>query len=450
MSLSFYRAFEDRHRGSRELIKTRQHVYLPFIMPLQSLYAGCKALDLGCGRGEWLEILLENGFDPKGVDLDQGMLNSCEQLGLPAEFGDAIKALESLEDESLTLVSGFHIAEHIPFELLQQLVSQALRVLKPAGLLILETPNAENITVGTNTFYMDPTHEKPIPSLLLSFLTEYTGFSRNKVLLLQETARVLNADQPSLMDVFEGASPDYAVVAQKKAPYRQLALFDAAFNKNYGLSLDRLAGRYQVALQTQFASAHAQINGTNQLLHALEKQQQALEAHQKGLENQQQNELKTLASLQNQMNEAAAATHHWFLESEARGQQIESLLNSKSWQLTRPLRASAGLMRNLSAKLKPSIKQMVKYPLQKSMHFVLARPAWRIGLNKQLQRYPKLYSRLIQFARNRGLVAGLNKTYSEHNHRVDALSSLTPHAQKVYAKLKDTVQKPKQEKNSKD
>jgi len=71
---SFYRAFEEKHRGSRELIKSRQRAYLPFIEALRSICSDARAIDLGCGRGEWLELLKESGFDAQGVDLDEGML----------------------------------------------------------------------------------------------------------------------------------------------------------------------------------------------------------------------------------------------------------------------------------------------------------------------------------------------------------------------------------------
>ena len=73
----FYRAFEDKHRGSRALIKERQRVYLPLIQPLVTLYPDAAALDLGCGRGEWLELLVETGFKAQGIDLDDGMLPSA-------------------------------------------------------------------------------------------------------------------------------------------------------------------------------------------------------------------------------------------------------------------------------------------------------------------------------------------------------------------------------------
>lgn len=244
MTVPFYRAFEDRHRGSRELIHGRQQIYLPFLTPLKQLYDECTVLDLGCGRGEWLEILLQNDFKPLGIDLDAGMLEACQTLGLPAEQGDALKVLQEAADESYVVVSGFHIAEHIPFSDLKELVAQALRVLRPAGLLILETPNAENIVVGTQNFYLDPTHERPIPHLLLSFLTEHSGFVRSKLLRLQESPELATSASVDLMSVLGGASPDYAIVAQKDAGIEFLDQFNPAFDQDYGLPLEVLASRY--------------------------------------------------------------------------------------------------------------------------------------------------------------------------------------------------------------
>lgn len=249
MTVPFYRAFEDRHRGSRDLIRGRLDIYLPFVSPLKRLYGERPALDLGCGRGEWLEVLLQNDFLPTGVDLDEGMLEGCKALNLPAIQGDALEILKSLPDESQVVVSGFHIAEHIPFDELKELVAQALRVLKPAGLLILETPNSENIVVGTEIFYLDPTHERPIPHLLLSFLTEHSGFFRSKLLRLQESRELATASSIALMSVLGGASPDYAIVAQKGALAADLQHFDAVFQQDYGLALEVLAHRYDAEAQ---------------------------------------------------------------------------------------------------------------------------------------------------------------------------------------------------------
>lgn len=257
MSDGFYRAFEDRHRGSRELIKDRQRVYLPFVQPLVEEYPGARAIDLGCGRGEWLELLAETGFSAHGVDLDDGMLAECRARGQEVRTQDAVSALRELPDESQAVVSGFHLAEHIPFDVLQDLVREALRVLKPAGLLILETPNPENIVVGTANFYLDPTHKQPIPPLLLSFLPEYLGFSRVKTIRLQGPVDMSQGRKLTIHDVLGGVSPDYAIVAQKSAPEAVARRVSWAFTPEYGVTLDMLAGTYDQQIDVRLANINA-------------------------------------------------------------------------------------------------------------------------------------------------------------------------------------------------
>lgn len=260
MNDDFYRAFEDKFRGSRELIKSRHLVYLPFIEPLRSLYEQINVIDLGCGRGEWLELLRDCGFDGHGVDLDDGMLAACRERGLSVITNDAISALRELPDESQAIVSGFHIAEHLPFSNLRSLVQEALRVLKPAGLLILETPNPENLVVGSSSFYLDPSHERPIPWELLSFLAEHSGFERTKVLRLHESAESPGNRNVGLLKVLNGVSPDYAVVAQKSAETELMARFNEPFQADYGASLEMLAQRHdqQMESRVQLAESRAQ------------------------------------------------------------------------------------------------------------------------------------------------------------------------------------------------
>jgi O-antigen chain-terminating methyltransferase len=227
-------------------------VYLPFLEPLKSIYEDYPVLDIGCGRGEWLQLLIREGYAPVGVDLDDGMLEACQALQLPAYKDDALSALRQLADDSQVVVSGFHIAEHVPFTVLEELVAEALRVLRPAGLLILETPNAENVMVGTNNFYLDPTHERPLPNQLLSFLTEHAGFARSKVVRLQET-EALRHEQSKIgvRDVLCGASPDYAVIAQKQGEPLVMDAFKVVFEGAYGVSLDQLAERFDKALEAR-------------------------------------------------------------------------------------------------------------------------------------------------------------------------------------------------------
>jgi O-antigen chain-terminating methyltransferase len=243
---NFYKAFEDQHRGSRETIKSRLAVYMPFIEKIQEVHPNAAALDLGCGRGEWLELLKDHQLSASGIDLDDGMLSACRSRGLDVQTGDAIAHLKSLPADSLSIVSGFHIAEHLSLGDLETLIKEALRVLKPAGLLILEAPNTENLVVGTSSFYLDPTHQRPLPSALLSFLVGYLGFTRSKVLGVQESVPLREEHGPtSLFAVLSGVSPDYAVIAQKGGDASRIASFDGVFAKDYGLTLELLANRYQ-------------------------------------------------------------------------------------------------------------------------------------------------------------------------------------------------------------
>lgn len=244
MTSDFYRTFEDKYRGSRDLIKSRLRIYLPFVEPLLAYYPEGRAIDLGCGRGEWLELAHAAGFDALGIDLDAGMLEQCQARQLPARQADALEVLRSLPTDSHAVVSAFHVVEHLEFAQLELLVNESLRVLQPGGLLLLESPNPENLVVGTSSFYLDPTHNRPIHPQLLSFLVEYAGFARSRVLRLSEDPGLLRKRSVGLYDVLAGASPDFAVIAQKSAPAEILSTFDREFNAQHGLTLARLANHY--------------------------------------------------------------------------------------------------------------------------------------------------------------------------------------------------------------
>jgi SAM-dependent methyltransferase len=243
VSSDFYRAFEDRYRGSRQLIKERLKAYTPFITPLLKFDNALETFDLGCGRGEWLELTQELGFKSSGIDLDEGMVQTCSELGLNVKHGEAYPYLMSLKDNSQAIISAFHVVEHISFEELKKWTKEALRALKPGGLLIYETPNPENILVATHDFYLDPTHIKPVPPELLSFIVEHAGFHRVKVIRLQEDKDLANIEDVTIENVFSSVSPDYAVIAQKKAPIEILEVTSRAFELEYGIKLNFFTSR---------------------------------------------------------------------------------------------------------------------------------------------------------------------------------------------------------------
>jgi O-antigen chain-terminating methyltransferase len=172
----FYRAFEDNFRGSPAAIRKRQEAaYLRDFLPL----AGSKAavLDIGCGRGEWLSLLRDNGVRASGVDLNEEFVGLCREAELDVRAGDGIGYLASLPDEMLAGVTAFHVAEHLEMADLFRLLDRAHRVLIPGGLLVLETPNPTNITVGAANFWADLTHLKPLHPHTLAFLVGHRGFT---------------------------------------------------------------------------------------------------------------------------------------------------------------------------------------------------------------------------------------------------------------------------------
>lgn len=374
----FYRAFEDKHRGSREIIKKRLAVYLPFIIPLhQASDTIYPCIDLGCGRGEWLELLKENGFQANGVDTDEGMLAASIERSLNVSNQDALSVLRNAADNSQLVISGFHIAEHLEFEYLLSIVKEAMRVLIPGGLLILETPNPENLLVGAANFYIDPTHQRPIPPLLLEFIAEYVGFSRTKTLFLQESAELKNKQNIQLIDVLASTSPDYAIIAQKSADKFIYSRLDHVFSKEYGLTITALAQRFEEGNLAKLQVINTQVN--------------------------------TLE------NEISKVKH-----------EIQEIYLSRSWRVTYPLRWIAHQLRILKERgLKSRVKALVKKPI-----FSLAKYAARI-----FDHHPEKRHQIIQLTKRIGLYRHFKKIYRKITHSHDMVANLThyiPYAEDEY------------------
>jgi len=209
---NFYIEFEDKFRGDRESIKERVELYLPYIKKLPFNQRDIRVLDVGCGRGEWLELLTQNEYMAEGIDINHIMISKSKELGLDVKEMDVIEYLTSLPNESLSAITGFHIIEHLPFELLIKMYDEALRVLKPQGMVIFETPNPENVFVGTSNFYTDPTHLNPIPPVTSKFTLEQRGYKR--VEIKRVSYQDIHYDDPHINHLF-ASSTDYAVIGYK-------------------------------------------------------------------------------------------------------------------------------------------------------------------------------------------------------------------------------------------
>ncbi|MEM8934073.1 MAG: class I SAM-dependent methyltransferase, partial [Acidobacteriota bacterium] len=226
---AYYLAFEDRFRGSASVIRQRLEVYDALVEQLPR-EASDLAIDLGAGRGEWLDLLRDHGLRGIGIDVNARMVAACREKRHEAHESDALEFLESLDDDSVVMVTGFHLIEHLSFDYLVSLVDQTLRVLVPGGVALFETPNPENVFTSSCYFHMDFTHVRPIPPASSQFLLEQRGFSdveilRQNVLRIEEPQiHNIEAEHPlasrlnPAIDILNQRfldAPDYAVLGHK-------------------------------------------------------------------------------------------------------------------------------------------------------------------------------------------------------------------------------------------
>jgi len=206
-----------RFRGGEELITKRLQAHLPLLTTAPAVTAGGAVLDLGCGRGEWLAVLKAAGVKASGVDTSEAAVRHCREAGLTATRDDLIEALVHCPAGTLGAVTAIQVVEHLPYAVVIRLIDEARGALAPGGLLLLETPNPDNLRVAASDFRLDPTHRQPLPSRLLALLVEARGFVRVSVRDLHP----LEPPQGATLDPTVGAAlwgpQDYAVVGWKPA-----------------------------------------------------------------------------------------------------------------------------------------------------------------------------------------------------------------------------------------
>ena len=203
--------FAARFRGDEDYVRERQRFYLPH-------FAKCRqVLDIGCGRGEFLDLLKQEEVPARGIDLSAESVALCRSRGLDAEVADLFSYLAALPDEALDGIFCAQVVEHLPPARLPEMLRLAAAKLAPGGLLAVETPNPECLAILASHFYLDPTHQHPVPALLLAFYLEEFGFGELQTHRLSpavDTMPALNSLPPDFRDAFFGAL-DYAILAKK-------------------------------------------------------------------------------------------------------------------------------------------------------------------------------------------------------------------------------------------
>ena len=166
-----YVGFEDRYRGSREAVREKLAAYVP-------LFEGAsQVLDVGCGRGEFLEMLAERGITARGIDLNRDMVAICRTDGLEAEEADALTYLQGLPDGSLGGIFSSQLIEHLEPPYLIRTLETMFHKLSPGGKLVLETINPASWAAFFSAYIRDITHAQPIHPETLSYLATASGFS---------------------------------------------------------------------------------------------------------------------------------------------------------------------------------------------------------------------------------------------------------------------------------
>jgi O-antigen chain-terminating methyltransferase len=198
-------------RGSEEYVKAGQRLYVPS-------FEGCQnVLDIGCGRGEFLEIMRDANIPAVGIDVSAESVAICRLKGLEAETADLFTYVASLPEESLDGIFCAQVVEHLPPERLPAMIQLCASRLTRNGVMVIETPNPECLAIFATHFYLDPTHARPVPHPLLAFYLEEFGVGVVEVRKLApavESMPSLASLPEAFRDAFFGGL-DYAIIGKK-------------------------------------------------------------------------------------------------------------------------------------------------------------------------------------------------------------------------------------------
>jgi len=212
-----YVEFENRMRGEVSVISERQKMYTSLVPKTETV------LDIGCGRGEFLELLRDNGVEGEGIEINKDMIEVCKSKNLKVYDAEAVDFLKKA-NKKYGAVFAAHVIEHISYSYLIDLVNSAYGQLVDGGKLIFETPNPTTVATHIGGFYSDPTHLHFVHPQLVKFIAEQAGFKKvefifaseqdNRMVITDEMSEVEKKNLERLNQVIFGYQ-DYAIIAEK-------------------------------------------------------------------------------------------------------------------------------------------------------------------------------------------------------------------------------------------
>jgi O-antigen chain-terminating methyltransferase len=203
-----YEWFAERFRGPEQRVRSNQRVYVPYFQNIG------RVLDLGCGRGEFLELMRENGIPARGVEASLESVAYCRSKGLDVEQGDLFAALTALPEQSEDAIFCSQVVEHLDPMRLPEMVRLCASRLRSGGILAIETPNPACLAIFATYFYLDPTHTRPVPSDLLAHYMRESGLAKTEVFMFspaRESFPELNSLPADFVDRFFGGL-DYGIL----------------------------------------------------------------------------------------------------------------------------------------------------------------------------------------------------------------------------------------------
>ncbi len=221
MTSNFYLDFENQFRGDTESILSQFSKYDFLIELIIKDIEKPRLIDIGSGRGEWIQKWSSKIEDCFGIENDQGMISLCRAKGLNIIDGNALDILPTISTNSVSILTMFHMIEHINYKQSLKILSECYRVLSEDGVFIIETPSIDNIVVSTNNFYLDQTHISHINPEAIKFSMKNIGFEKVSDFYING-GPMKNENHSKITRILNGVAQDLLIVATKSVSKSQL------------------------------------------------------------------------------------------------------------------------------------------------------------------------------------------------------------------------------------